>query len=256
MRLTLTYHSIDSSGSAISVPPEAFDAHLAWFTSGRVPVVSLDTLITASHAPGDAVAITFDDGFANIRGPVERLRAAGLPVTIFVVSGHAGGTNAWRGRSHPTIPTLPLLSWSDLEQLAARGVSLCAHTHTHPGLAALSDAAIDDELQRCRDELKQRLGVEPEHVAYPYGDLDDRVVARARTCYRFAHTTEFAGVQPGLDPMRLPRIDMYYLQRPRSLDSWGGTSFMANLAWIGARRLVRHTLFGGPGPDGTRRVTR
>jgi hypothetical protein len=69
-------------------------------------------------------------GFLNNKAPLERLLGAGLPATIFVVSGHVGGTNAWGGHPQHGIPTLPLLDWADLKDLKSRGASIEAHT-TH-----------------------------------------------------------------------------------------------------------------------------
>jgi peptidoglycan/xylan/chitin deacetylase (PgdA/CDA1 family) len=254
MRITLTYHSIDGSGSTISVAPGAFDGHARWLESGRVRVVSLDEIVDGSH--GDAVAVTFDDGFANVMAPVQRLRAAGLPVTLFVVSGRVGSTNAWGDRASAGVPTLPLLGWSDLERLAALGVTIAAHSRTHAALSTVSDAALEDELAGCQADLERRLGIRPRHLAYPYGDLDDRVAERTRQHYAFAHTTECAAVAGGSDPCRLPRVDMYYFRTADGLASWGHPRFTRRLRWIGARRLARHVLVGGPSPGGRRRWTR
>jgi len=64
MRAILTYHSIDESGSVISVSESVFRGHVTWLARSAVRVVSIDTLM---HLPADAnaVALTFDDGFVN-----------------------------------------------------------------------------------------------------------------------------------------------------------------------------------------------
>jgi peptidoglycan/xylan/chitin deacetylase (PgdA/CDA1 family) len=64
MRAILTYHSIDDSGSPISVAPEEFRAHVRWLGSGAVRVVPLAKLVTLPP-DDDAVALTFDDAFEN-----------------------------------------------------------------------------------------------------------------------------------------------------------------------------------------------
>jgi peptidoglycan/xylan/chitin deacetylase (PgdA/CDA1 family) len=115
VKAILTYHSIDDSGSPISVPPATFEAHVRWLAGGYVRVLSLTDLLAHPADGPDAVAVTFDDGFLNVRGAVEGLLGRGLPVTIFAVTGHAGRTNDWGGRPQSGIPTLPLLGWSDLE---------------------------------------------------------------------------------------------------------------------------------------------
>ena len=162
MRAILTYHSIDESGSAISVPPDVFSEHVRWMSRSDVRVLTLDDLLAqGSNDPTDAVAITFDDGFMNFAEAGARLTGHGLPVTLFVVTAHVGGTNAWGGRADPGIPTLPLLGWPELEQLVAGGVAVGAHTRTHTRLTALPSAAVEDEMDRCLEELRARLGVDP-----------------------------------------------------------------------------------------------
>lgn len=256
MKATLTYHSVDDSRSPVSVSPAAFDAHLAWLASGQVKVLSLDALIRHPDAADDAVAITFDDGFLNTREPILRLREYGLPVTVFVVTDQVGRTNAWGGQPATSVPTLPLLSWDDLADLQAHGVEIAAHTRSHAALSTLPTSAIDQELAVCREELATRLGARSGHLAYPYGDVDARVASRASVQFRYGHTTEFRGMRHRDHPMRLPRLDMYYLQSPQALDRWGTLTGRLAREWVGARRLLRHGLLGGPLPGMPRRWTR
>lgn len=255
MKATLTYHSIDGSGSPISVSDQAFNAQVEWLASGRLRVVSLDDLIALPDSE-DAVALTFDDGFANILEPVLHLRAMGMPVTLFVVTGRVGSTNVWRNQPSPGIPTLPLLTWGQIERLQAAGVTIEAHTRTHAALSDLSDRALDEEFAGCQHDLVARLGARSTHVAYPYGDVDARVADVARRHYRFAHTTEFAPLRHGQDAWRLPRLDMYYSRSRELLRDWGQIGSRGTIGWIGLRRLARHVLVGGPHPGGKRRWTR
>jgi peptidoglycan/xylan/chitin deacetylase (PgdA/CDA1 family) len=239
MRATLTYHSIDDSGSPISVSAAAFEDHLRWLTSGRARVLPLTELATEPHAAGDAVAVTFDDGFSNARWAVERLLDHGITPTIFVVTGHVGGTNAWGGRDQPGIPTLPLMAWSDLEHLVSRGAHAEAHSRTHPALTGMSRVQLDDELKGSQHDLRERLGVTSAHVAYPYGDVDDVVAARAGDFFTFGHTTEFNFIPDTCERTRLPRLDMYYFRSSKLLERWGTAGFRSRMTWIRARRRIR-----------------
>ncbi len=128
-----------------------------------------DLLVLDRDDPAPAVAITFDDGFMNFTQAAAQLLDAGLPVTLFVVTGHVGGSNAWGGKSEAGIPTLPLLGWPELEQLVSQGVSIGAHTRTHPKLTTLTPAAVAEEMDGCLQDLRRRLGVRVDHFAYPYG---------------------------------------------------------------------------------------
>ena len=57
----LTYHSLDESGSVISTHPKNFERQMEALASGPARVVPLTEVL--EHPA--AVAITFDDGFAN-----------------------------------------------------------------------------------------------------------------------------------------------------------------------------------------------
>jgi peptidoglycan/xylan/chitin deacetylase (PgdA/CDA1 family) len=243
MRAVLTYHSLDDSGSAISVPPAVFSQHVRWLAGGRVRVLPLADLLVLDHEdPEPAVAITFDDGFLNFREAADQLLKCGLPVTLFVVTGHVGGSNAWGGRTEPGIPTLPLLDWADLERLAGQGVAIGAHTRTHPRLTTLPAAAADGEIDGCLQDIGKRLGVRVDHFAYPYGDVDERIAAAARARVQSGLTTRFAALTRQDDPMWIPRLDMYYLREPGALESWGTPRFRRLLWSVRLRRQLREVI--------------
>ena len=242
MRAILTYHSIDDSGSAISVPPDVFAEHVRWMSERHVAVVSLDALLAADASPSDALAITFDDGFQNFAEAAARLGDAGLPVTLFAVTGHVGGTNAWGGRVDAGIPTLPLLDWAGLERVVARGVAIGAHTRTHAKLTTLSSAAIADEMDGCVAELRTRLGISVSYLAYPYGAVSDHVAALAGTRFAAALTTRFATLGGEDRRMWIPRLDMYYLRRPGTLERWGTPGFARRIWAVRARRRLREAI--------------
>lgn len=244
MRAILTYHSIDSSGSPISLSEETFRAHVRFFGSGRVAVVPLADL------PGmpdekDAVAITFDDGFLNFTSSaMPMLSHLGLPATVFVVSDAVGGTNAWGGTSTPDIPTLPLMNWPDIERIRQAGFEVGAHTRTHPRLTSLSRQQVQDEMSACVDRIGSELGERPRRFAYPYGDVNEAVASVARQTFEHSVTTELDVVRPDDDVALLPRLDAYYFQRSGTIEDWGTSSFRRRL-WIRAqgrkvRALVAH----------------
>ena len=97
MRAILTYHSIDSSGSPISIDAQSFQRHVDFLASSKLKVVPLSEIV--SDSVEDALAITFDDGVVNFAAQAwPRLRDRGLPATLFVVTGRVGKDNAWGGR--------------------------------------------------------------------------------------------------------------------------------------------------------------
>jgi peptidoglycan/xylan/chitin deacetylase (PgdA/CDA1 family) len=242
MHAILTYHSIDASDSAISVTPEAFRRHVEWLAAGRVRVVPLAELAGLPEET-DAVALTFDDAFANfgeVAAPL--LKEHGLPATLFVVSDHVGGTNAWGGQDDPRVPTLPLLGWEALGRLQEDGITLGGHTRRHPHLTRLGAQELEDELCGSTERIQAETGRRPEEFAYPYGDLNDEVAAATGRVYARAVTTELRVMGRGEDPLRLPRLDMYYLRGPGQLEAFGTARFAGNI-WMRAQaRRVRAAL--------------
>lgn len=248
MRAILTYHSIDASGSPISVSPEVFRAHCRFLASGRVRVLPLVSLLE-DPAADDVVALTFDDGFANFATEAApALEAHGLPSTVFVVSDHVGGSNDWGGRVSPHVPQLPLLGWDDLVSLQDRGVTLGAHTRRHRPLPQLRGDELLDEVQGGIDRIASAAGRRPAAFAYPFGAVDAVVAAVVRDACAWGCTTELRALGSQEDRALLPRLDMYYFRSPGQLEAWGTAAFRSRL-WLRnqgrrLRRLATGTTLG------------
>ena len=205
--VVLTFHSLDDSGSVISVPPERFRRQMEFLASSSFPVVPLDEIFCRPNC----VAITFDDGFCNFldqAAPV--LESLRLPATIFVVSEHCGGRNNWRNQPSG-VPDLPLMSWQDLASLPP-SISVGAHTKTHSELAALSEVECESELHDCKDQIEQHLGQRIRCLAYPYGSSTPQVMSIAQRHFELAVGTSLRYLSSRADVFDLPRIDAYYLR--------------------------------------------
>jgi peptidoglycan/xylan/chitin deacetylase (PgdA/CDA1 family) len=242
MRAILAYHSIDPSGSVISIHPDAFERHLRAFEQHGVRVVGLETLLSLDD-DAHAVALTFDDAFLNfatIAWP--RLRARGFTATVFVPTAFAGRTNDWAGGRRLQVPRLPLLGWDALARLADDGVELGSHTRSHPDLRRLDTIRLLDEIEAAADRVRAETGIRPASFAYPFGFLDDAVAAAVARVHERACTMEHRALRTVEDPFRLPRLDVFYLRRPETLPAWGSFLFRGRL-WARARaRAVRATL--------------
>ena len=245
MRAILTYHSIDSSGSPVSVSEETFSAHARFLGSGRVGVVPLADL-PALPDEEDAVALTFDDGFLNFsRLAMPLLVDLGLPATVFVVSDAVGTTNAWGGREVPGIPTLPLMGWKELHSVRDAGFEIGAHTRHHPDLTTVSGEQLEDETAGCVDRISSELGERPHSFAYPYGAVNEAVARHSRRLFERSVTTELRPLAPDEDTALLPRLDAWYFRGPGALEGWGTSSFRRRL-WIRAQgRRVRALVTSG-----------
>lgn len=236
MRAILTYHSIDASGSPVSCHPDVFERHVRWMSSGCVQVTAIEDLI-ALPPVADALAIAFDDGFANFKDlAAPRLLAHGLPSTVFVVADQAGRTNAWRGRPERGIPHLPLLDWAALASLREQGVMLGSHSRTHPDLTRLGRRALEDEIAGSAEIMQRETGCRPSLFAYPYGRVERTAAGLVASVYRYGCTTEFRMLDAAMQRARIPRLDAYYFDRPGLLESWGTPAFEA---FVRTRRRLR-----------------
>jgi peptidoglycan/xylan/chitin deacetylase (PgdA/CDA1 family) len=99
--VVLMYHRVaeticDPWGIAVS--PSNFAAQLAWLKQERdvVPLSWLTHQISRGHAPSRTIAITFDDGYADVLltgKPI--LEQHGCPATVFLVTGALGSPGFW-----------------------------------------------------------------------------------------------------------------------------------------------------------------
>jgi len=201
----LTYHSIDHSGSVISTSPAVFERQMEALAACGVPVVPLDRVTEVRPS----LALTFDDGYASFAElAVPLLLRYQFPATVFVVSGHCGGSNAW---SQPPFPSLKMMSWKTLCGLPGDLVSLGAHTISHLNLTTLAGPHAAEEIHGSRAALEDRTGRAVPFFAYPYGASNAAVRGQVRNGFRMACGTTLRFLSEVEDACDLPRIDSFYL---------------------------------------------
>ena len=242
MKAILTYHSIDASGSVISIDPAAFERHVRWLASGRVQVVGLDRLL-ALPRDQHALALTFDDAYVNFAAEAwPRLKRENLPVTLFVPTAHVGRANDWGALPGGSMPQLPILDWPDLRHLQDEGVTLGAHSRTHPDLRQLDEQGLRDEVVGSLDDVEHHTGRRPEAFAFPYGFVNEQSAQAVRASCRWGCTTRLRPLAGDEPSHLLPRLDAYYLQGPGALENFGSLVFREYMRVRAATRAVRASL--------------
>lgn len=239
----LTYHSLDDSGSVISVAPSAFREHMGSLRDKGFSGISLGRLLDAwegrAPLPARPAVLTFDDAFRNF-GEAARpvLEAAGFSATVFAVAGRCGGTNDWPGQL-ARVPRLPLLSAAELRDLAGAGFEIGSHGLTHAALDGLSADEAEREVVGSKRALEDALGRPVEVLAYPYGRTSAGVRGLAAAHYRASCGIELGAAGAGHDRHELPRIDVYYLRRPGLFRTLGTPLGRGYLALRGLGRRLR-----------------
>jgi peptidoglycan/xylan/chitin deacetylase (PgdA/CDA1 family) len=101
----------------------------------------------------------------------------------------------------------PVLDWVELRALAGAGVTLAAHTRSHPALTQVEDMEIGEEVAGSLRDLAREAASTWPVLCYPYGIHDDRVVTIVRKLgVELAFTCEDGHSKlPTQDPLRLPR---------------------------------------------------
>jgi peptidoglycan/xylan/chitin deacetylase (PgdA/CDA1 family) len=204
--MILMYHSVADAAedpSNLCVSPSRFAEQMAVLQRLGLRGVSIGSLIDAMRVGRERglVGITFDDGYLDVlEAALPELKRRGFTATAFVIAGRLGGTNEWAKG-----PSLPLLSNSQVSELADAGIEIGAHSMTHVPLAGLAASQLQAEVSESRARLGELVGVPVRGFAYPYGSLD----ATARRAVEDAGYDYACAVLPPVAEfgiMALPRV--------------------------------------------------
>lgn len=237
-RAILTYHSLDESGTAVSLPPAAFRTQLRNLFERGIDVVDPEDLLRSGDAEPQppAVALTFDDGFANFYTEAfPALAEFHFRSTVFLAAGYCGRRAAWNGQPEP-VRSLDMLEWSRVEELSRLGVRFGAHTMTHPALDRLPLERARAEILESKARIEDHTGRAVTSFAYPYGKMSRAVQELVAEQFAVGCSTRLGYLTSRSRPESLERIDVHYLRRlfwfRRLFRRSGG-------AYLGARALLR-----------------
>jgi peptidoglycan/xylan/chitin deacetylase (PgdA/CDA1 family) len=182
----LMYHAVTRDGAPVGADPHyavsaaALREHLARLRArGFRARAVLDVL---ARGEGErTVGMTFDDGhISNFDTALEILLKEDATADFFV--------------NPSTVGKADQVSWAALRQMAAAGMSIQSHGHTHRYFDELSDSEVRDELARSKAEIEDKVGCPVSLFAPPGGRINATVHRLARELgYRAVCTS-----RPGL----------------------------------------------------------
>jgi len=150
------------------------------------------------------VALTFDDGNCSdyeIAFPL--LLEAGYKAVFFI--------------NTATVGTKRFLNWQQIAEMHRAGMSFQSHSHDHLSLSRLPIREIEWQLKLSKTILADRLGVEVQFLAVPYGDVSsDLLEVATRTGYQAVCTSRSWPARPGMNLMN--RVVVYSLTRQRAYE--------------------------------------
>ncbi len=197
----LMYHHVgaaaDGVRATLSITPKQFSTQVSWLKDhGYTGICARDWLAwcrEGARLPSKPVLITFDDAYADIaEHALPVIERAGFGCTVYVVTGHIGGTNNWDG----DVYRVPLMTAEQIRTWAVRGMEFGSHTHSHADLT-LSAVDFAAEITRSGDELAELVEREVVSFAYPYGRYSDAVREAVEERFPIAF-----GVLEGMNTLR------------------------------------------------------
>jgi peptidoglycan/xylan/chitin deacetylase (PgdA/CDA1 family) len=214
--LILCYHAVDPEWPAeLSVTPAALENQLAELARRGYRGLRFSEALEGDFE-GRALVITFDDGYRSVlelAKPI--LDRHGFPGTLFVPTDWTDdarpmrwpGIDRWLGTPHEQ--AMRPLNWSELAELAGSGWEIGSHTCSHPHLPELDGEALTRELTVSKASIETALGRPCTSLAYPFGDVDARVLEATRDAgYRWAATIPRGMPHPL--PLMWPRVALYH----------------------------------------------
>lgn len=197
----LMYHRFgEDAYPATNVRIEQFEEHIAALTSGAYTVLPVDEIVeslrTGKDLPDRTVGITIDDAYRSVYTEAfPRLKAAGLPFTVFVAT-------------DPVDQKLPgFLTWKMVREIRDAGNGIGAHTASHLHMPEADAEKNRAEMNKSMNRLKEELGEAPILFAYPYGEAGTAVWNVVR---EFGFSTAFGqhsgAAHSSSQPFYLPRF--------------------------------------------------
>ncbi|MBU0519916.1 polysaccharide deacetylase family protein [bacterium] len=203
----LVYHEISRTFhlGINNVSPRDFHAHLDFLQKAQLSILPLRGF--SERNPDNSIALTFDDGYDSFYDQVfPTLIERQIPATLFIITDFAGKRNSWdvtfgiNRRDH--------LSWEQIQEIAASGISIGSHTSTHRHLTLLDAETAKLEIVDSKKMIEDQIGTEVTALALPYGSASTDIFIVARK----AGYQEICGGVPGYyGPVGgiLPRLPVY-----------------------------------------------
>jgi peptidoglycan/xylan/chitin deacetylase (PgdA/CDA1 family) len=207
--LILCYHGVAETRvvddpNFFCVDPRRLQTQVSLLQAAGFRFVTVGELAAAGPARGVApppglVALSFDDGWHdNHTNLLPLLKAAGVPATIFVVSGLLGLPNPWIRRE----ANMRMMTADEVRDCVAAGVEIGAHTVSHPDLLLVAAAGCRYEIGASRHTLQEITQTEVGTFAYPYFHYGPDALAAVRAA---GFAAAVAGRTFDWEPFELPR---------------------------------------------------
>jgi len=194
----LGWHRVDLEGGPLAVSPARFARQMDLLSEyrQRFPVAHLDqvgSFLASGKCACRRVVLTFDDAWAdNHTNALPPISQHHLPATLYVPSRLLGKPG--------------YMTRSQLLEMDAAGVTIGAHSRTHPDLRACGPEELEREVRGSKEDLEDLLAKPVTSFAYPTGLTDQRVqAALVAASFTSAVTTHPGWWRPTTKALEIPR---------------------------------------------------
>ncbi len=159
-----SYPSDSTEVKKLAHTPEIFDAELSYLAAAGYHIVPLAALVShitrETPLPPHSIVITFDDGWRDqFEYAFPILKKYHATATFFIFT-NAIGRHAF-------------ISWDNLREMLAAGMTVGAHSRSHPFLTKITDPSkLWDEISGSKVIIEKNLGVPVTAFAYPFGQYN------------------------------------------------------------------------------------
>jgi peptidoglycan/xylan/chitin deacetylase (PgdA/CDA1 family) len=235
-----TFHTLADDPDVIACAPAVFRQGMAKLHALGYQTLDLIDAVAylrrRERFPERAFVLTFDDGYQTVYTEAfQILQRYGMTATVFLTVGPRRGRHP--GGRLPSMMGQSMLSWREIRDMHAAGVTVGAHTCTHPDLTRLSSDQILTEVCDSKAIIEEALGTGVTSFAYPFGRYERRSYSIVQQHFLCACSVKLGFCRRASDTYALERIDTYYLRSDRRFNLVGTRA----LPWyIHMRRMPRH----------------
>jgi peptidoglycan/xylan/chitin deacetylase (PgdA/CDA1 family) len=179
--ISVYHHVAENTPYSTSIAPEQFEAHLRLLDEGGFTVSPLAELIDTTLR-NEAIA------------PL--LQRYGFPFSVFLST--APIDRAQRG----------YLTWTQLRELVAAGVTIGNHGAEHDSVLAQSDTEIRENIKAAQLRIDAELGPQPKLFAYPYGEFNPQAQQIVSDLGYRALAQNSGAIGPASNALALPRFPL------------------------------------------------
>jgi peptidoglycan/xylan/chitin deacetylase (PgdA/CDA1 family) len=210
----LMYHRVATAGplglERFRVDPTLFDEQLSALRDYGYSTVGItdgvEALSERENPTEKPIIITFDDGYRDFLTALPSLQKYLFAATVFLVAARIGGFADWDkcyGK------TTPLMSWSEILEIAGEGIELGCHSLTHRPMTEMNYSDLLRDTRQARKILELGLEKSITHFAYPYG-AENKIVRSAIAALGFSSAVSCrpAVARFGDEILCLPRIEV------------------------------------------------